>query len=35
VDRYTIYQIEKDTPADDYIFMGMDFVKEHGYTVSM
>ena len=35
VDRYTIYQIEDGTPAADYSFMGLDFVKEQGYRVSM
>ena len=35
VDRYTIYQIQEDSPAREYCFMDMDFVKKHGCTVSM
>jgi hypothetical protein len=35
VDRYTIYQIQEDSPAREYCFMDMEFVKKHGCTVSM
>ena len=35
VDRYTIYQIQEDSPAREYCFMDMEFVQKHGCTVSM
>lgn len=35
VDRYTIYQIEEDSPAREYCFMDMGYVKKYGCIVSM
>ena len=35
VDRYTIYQIEKDTPADEYCFMDLAFARNSGVPIAM
>jgi len=35
LDRYTIYQIEDNTPASDYRFMDLDFVKRQAIPLSM
>ena len=35
VDRYTIYQIEKDTPADEYCFMDLAIARSTGIPLAM
>ena len=32
-DRFAIFQIRPDSPADVYEFMGMDFIKQSGYEI--